>query len=134
MKISEIRTGLFGFRKTDVCRYIADLDEQFSARLLEREASLRETAEDLRRSLAARERELAEKENELAEAERLCEELREKLAVSAPPVAPKDAAEEHFAAPFAAKDEPEPGEDEGNLSLFELRDDALGGISWKTAE
>ena len=38
MKISELRTSLWGYRKGDVCEYVAELDEQFSARLTEREA------------------------------------------------------------------------------------------------
>ena len=37
MTIKELKTGLFGYQKVGVCQYITDLEEQFAARLAEKE-------------------------------------------------------------------------------------------------
>ena len=131
MKISELRTSLWGYRKGDVCEYVAELDEQFSARLTERETLLRETADSLRS-------ELAKKEEELAQLRETCERLRRengRLARAAAAELPRARTQAGADAPQEARPvrQAAPGS-EGNLSLFEAGDDAERGFAWKKAD
>lgn len=67
MKTEELKTGFWGFKKYSVYQYITGLEEQFSAKLLEKDA------ED--RALLERERErVRELESELASLRRRQEE------------------------------------------------------------
>lgn len=60
MTLRELKTGLFGYRRVDVCRYITQLEEEFSARLEAREQEAAQTEERYRQRVQALEEELAE--------------------------------------------------------------------------
>lgn len=45
MKLSQLKKGLFGYRQADVYDYVAALEEEFAAKLLEREASYKKSEE-----------------------------------------------------------------------------------------
>lgn len=60
MTIKELKTGLFGYQKVGVCQYITDLEEQFAAKLAEKEEEARRAAEEYQKRIRALEEELQE--------------------------------------------------------------------------
>lgn len=91
MTLQELKTGLFGYQKAGVYQYITELEEQFSAQMLEREKRIQQyegriaELEQHLKTLQAREREaspatspdrpeLQEMEVQAAEAQRRLEE------------------------------------------------------------
>lgn len=59
MRREELKTGLFGYQKFSVCRYISALEEQYSAQLLEKERESREALDQARRRIRELEAEVA---------------------------------------------------------------------------
>lgn len=90
MKAAELKTGLWGYKKFSVYQYITALEEEFSAKLLEKDQESREALEQERQRAQQLDRELNElrqqyeslKEehlliaNTLLEAQRYAEDLR----------------------------------------------------------
>ena len=60
MTIKELKTGLFGYQKVGVCQYITELEEQFAAKLAEKEEEARRAAEEYQKRIRALEEELQE--------------------------------------------------------------------------
>ena len=52
MTLKELKTGLFGYRKTDVYQYITELEEQFSTKLSERDRQMETITRQYERQLA----------------------------------------------------------------------------------
>ena len=70
MKMEDLKTGFWGYRKFSVCQYIAAMEESFSAKLLEKDEE--------NRALLERERQrVRELEEELSELRRQYEAQRE---------------------------------------------------------
>ena len=55
-----IKSAFFGYSKTSVCEYIADMNEKFSHQILELENEHRKEKEELKGRLEATEKELNE--------------------------------------------------------------------------
>ena len=45
MKTEDLKTGLFGFRKASVFQYISEIEEECSAKLMERDAQIKKNEE-----------------------------------------------------------------------------------------
>ena len=63
MKVEQLKRGLFGYRKQSVYRCIAEMEEGYSARLLEQEERGKQEAEQYRQKI----RDLEEKNRELCQ-------------------------------------------------------------------
>lgn len=60
MKTEELKTGFWGYQKFSVCQYITSLEEQFSAKLLEKDEESRMLLDKERQRVRQLEEELAE--------------------------------------------------------------------------
>ena len=53
MKLKELKTGFWGYQKAGVFQYITDLEEQFSARLLEKDRQIQELTRGYQERIAS---------------------------------------------------------------------------------
>lgn len=58
MTLSELKTGLFGYKKASVYQYITSLEEQFSAKLVEKDAAMKQAAEQYQEKIQRLEEEV----------------------------------------------------------------------------
>ena len=58
MRLEELQTGLFGYRKYSVYRLIVSMEEKFSAELLEKDAQNARAMEEAQAKISALEEEL----------------------------------------------------------------------------
>lgn len=92
--LGNLKSGLFGYQKAGVYQYITQLEEQFSAKLLEKEAEAKSAAEEYQKRIELLEQELRETRqqfeaqrneqvviaNTLLEAQRYAERLKQEAA------------------------------------------------------
>lgn len=65
MKLDQLKKGFFGYKKASVYEYISLMDEEFSAKLLEKEAEYRKGEEQYRERIIALEEELNQVRDQL---------------------------------------------------------------------
>lgn len=53
MKVKELKSGLFGYQKSSVYRYITDLEEQFSGKLVEKDREIQALTQKYQEQIAA---------------------------------------------------------------------------------
>ncbi len=58
MTLDELRSGFFGYQKASVYRYITSLEEQFSSKLVEKDAAAKRAAEQYQEKINQLEQEL----------------------------------------------------------------------------
>lgn len=76
MELNNLKTGLWGFKKQDVCEYIAKMSEELTAKM---EQERRQNEEKLDAIVQAMRREGCEKDREIAALKEQVQVLREEM-------------------------------------------------------